>query len=165
MLSLDRNALPSLVSYLERDGIRLPRAGSGRLVGCCPKHGPKSKSRRSFMVKDDRFHCWGCGVGGDVISYVRWRDNCTFREALATLGVLRNLTPVERTEAVRVRQEAEWNRHRKLQQAEAERRERLELRDQLHTTARIYRDLDSRLHELGPTGTESEKYWGRSHRH
>jgi CHC2-type zinc finger protein len=156
----NRDLLPPLVSYLERDGIRLHHAGRGRLVGRCPKHGAKSKSGRSFMVDCERWRCWGCGVGGDLITYIRWRDGCTFREALATLGILRSLTPAERTEAVRIRQEAEWNRSRKLREEEHARRERLQLRGELHTTARIYRDLNNGLHSAGPTGIEAEKYWG-----
>ena len=60
---------------------------SGRnFSGLCPFHGEKSPS---FFVLPDRqfFHCFGCGVGGDVIQFVRKIENLDF---LPTLELLAN---------------------------------------------------------------------------
>ena len=54
-------------------------------VGLCPFHTEKTPS---FTVDEDKqlYHCFGCGVGGDVFSLVMERENLTFPEALRSLG-------------------------------------------------------------------------------
>jgi len=161
MSSFDPAALPPPRCFYERELGRLSPERRGWAQGCCPFH--KSKSGRSFSVNlgNGAFVCFGCGVrGGDIIAFVRFRDGCGFVEACKTLGAWRHITPSDRLEIVRRNQERTWNRQREIQKAEAERRSRLQLRDELHTTARIYRDLNDGLQNAGPTGIESEKYWG-----
>ncbi len=50
--------------------------------GLCPFHGEKTPS---FHVHPDRgfFKCFGCGAGGDVISFFQLLENLTFPEARA----------------------------------------------------------------------------------
>jgi len=54
-------------------------------VGLCPFHTEKTPS---FTVDEDKqlYHCFGCGVGGDVFSLVMERENLTFPEALKSLA-------------------------------------------------------------------------------
>jgi hypothetical protein len=49
--------------------VTLKRAGGGSLKGLCPFHDEKTPS---FNVNPARqfFHCFGCGEGGDVISFL-----------------------------------------------------------------------------------------------
>lgn len=59
---------------------------SGRnFLGLCPFHKEKSPS---FSVSPDKqiFHCFGCGVGGDVISFICKMENVNYREALEILA-------------------------------------------------------------------------------
>lgn len=59
---------------------------SGRnFFGLCPFHKEKSPS---FSVSPDKqiFHCFGCGVGGNVFHFVSKIENISFREALETLA-------------------------------------------------------------------------------
>lgn len=59
---------------------------SGRnFFGLCPFHKEKSPS---FCVSADKqiFHCFGCGVGGNVIHFVSKIENLNFRETLETLA-------------------------------------------------------------------------------
>lgn len=59
---------------------------SGRsYFGLCPFHNEKSPS---FSVSPDKqiFHCFGCGVGGDVFRFVSKIENISFREAVETLA-------------------------------------------------------------------------------
>ncbi len=59
---------------------------SGRnFFGLCPFHKEKSPS---FSVSPDKqiFHCFGCGVGGNVFHFVSKIENLSFRETMETLA-------------------------------------------------------------------------------
>jgi DNA primase len=53
--------------------------------GLCPFHG---ESTPSFSVTSDKqiFHCFGCGAGGNVITFLMDIENISFQEALSKLG-------------------------------------------------------------------------------
>ena len=53
--------------------------------GLCPFHPDKNPS---FIVNPERntFHCFGCGVGGDVYSFVMKFHNLSFPQALEELA-------------------------------------------------------------------------------
>ncbi|MFL6442179.1 MAG: DNA primase [Candidatus Sulfotelmatobacter sp.] len=63
------------------DYIKLKKAGGQNYSGLCPFHGEKTPS---FSVHATRqfFHCFGCGVSGDVFTFVQKIDNVTFSEAV-----------------------------------------------------------------------------------
>ena len=69
-------------------------------AGCCPFHGEKTPS---FTVDPAKglFHCFGCGAGGDVFSYVMKRDNLTFPEALKQLAGKYGIPVPERAKTAR----------------------------------------------------------------
>jgi DNA primase len=54
-------------------------------VGLCPFHTEKTPS---FTIDEEKqlYHCFGCGVGGDIFSLVMERENLTFPEALKSLA-------------------------------------------------------------------------------
>ncbi len=64
--------------------VRLKRSGSG-YVGLCPFHNEKSPS---FSVSPSRqmYKCFGCGVGGNVITFLMEYENYTFPEAMEHLA-------------------------------------------------------------------------------
>jgi DNA primase len=66
-------------------GVALKSAGGGRLKGLCPFHDEKSPS---FNVNpaNGYYKCFGCGEGGDVISFVHKHDHMTFPEAIEHLA-------------------------------------------------------------------------------
>lgn len=72
----------------------LKRAGKN-LKACCPFHGEKTPS---FMVQPEKqlFHCFGCGAGGDVFSFLMRHENMTFPEALKFLADRAHITLPER---------------------------------------------------------------------
>jgi DNA primase len=63
------------------DYIKLKKAGASNYAGLCPFHGEKTPS---FSVHATRqfYHCFGCGVSGDVFSFVQKIENITFPEAV-----------------------------------------------------------------------------------
>lgn len=63
------------------DYIPLKKAGAQNFTGLCPFHKEKSPS---FSVHATRqfFHCFGCGVSGDVFAFVQKIENITFPEAV-----------------------------------------------------------------------------------
>lgn len=68
----------------------LKQAGS-RWKGCCPFHQEKTPS---FIVNPDSntFHCFGCGVGGNVFKFVMMIENLDFPSAVQTLARKYNVT-------------------------------------------------------------------------
>ena len=69
--------------------VTLRNAGGGSLKGLCPFHDERSPS---FNVTPARgfWHCFGCGEGGDVISFVQKIDHLSFTEAVERLAARAN---------------------------------------------------------------------------
>ena len=67
-----------------REQVTLRRSGSS-LVGLCPFHDEKTPS---FHVNPATgyYHCYGCGEGGDVISFVQKTEHLAFTEAVQRLA-------------------------------------------------------------------------------
>ena len=70
--------------------VKLLRKGR-RQVGLCPFHAEKTPS---FSVVDDDgfYHCFGCGVHGDAISFLRETEGLEFIEAVERLAEMAGLT-------------------------------------------------------------------------
>ncbi len=66
------------------DYVELKRAGQN-YKGLCPFHTEKTPS---FMVHPEkqRFHCFGCGAGGDILSFVMKYENLSFQDSLKLLA-------------------------------------------------------------------------------
>ncbi len=64
--------------------VRLQKKGSNHW-GCCPFHNEKTPS---FAVSENKqmFHCFGCGVSGNVYTFVMKYENYTFPEAVRMLA-------------------------------------------------------------------------------
>ncbi len=64
--------------------VNLKRAGSG-FQGLCPFHSEKTPSFTVFP-NTETFHCFGCGAGGDVISFVMRAENLEYMGAIEFLA-------------------------------------------------------------------------------
>lgn len=73
-------AREDVVGVIERYGVQLQKAGP-EYKGLCPFH---SESSPSFTVTPNkgRYHCFGCGSGGDAIQFVQDYLGVDFREAV-----------------------------------------------------------------------------------
>ena len=67
-----------------QDYVSLKKAGA-TYKGLCPFHGEKTPS---FQVNRDKgfFHCFGCGVGGDVIKFLELHEKVGFTDAVKQLA-------------------------------------------------------------------------------
>ena len=65
--------------------VRLTKKSGSNLFGLCPFHSEKTPS---FSVSPDKqiYHCFGCGKGGSVISFIMEIENLSFPEAVAFLA-------------------------------------------------------------------------------
>ena len=81
----NKSRLSDLISkYLQLT----PRGNS--FIGKCPFHNEKTPS---FNVSDEKglFHCFGCKVGGNAITFLMKYKNLTFREAINELSIFAGL--------------------------------------------------------------------------
>src|SRR5918997_7004948 len=67
------------------DYVQLRRAGADSMKGLCPFHDEKSPS---FHVRPNHghFHCFGCGEGGDVYTFLQKLEHISFVEAVEQLA-------------------------------------------------------------------------------
>jgi len=64
--------------------VSLKRAGSN-MNGLCPFHSEKTPSFTVF-TSTQNFYCFGCGAGGDVITFIMRMENLEYRDALEFLA-------------------------------------------------------------------------------
>ncbi|MGY0231595.1 DNA primase [Longispora urticae] len=78
----ERTSIADVIS----EHVTLKSAGGGNLKGLCPFHDEKSAS---FNVSSARnvFYCFGCGAGGDAISFVQQIEHLTFVESIERLAL------------------------------------------------------------------------------
>ncbi len=82
-----RERVRDAVDFEELVGARteLKRSGARRLQGLCPFHEERTPSFGIDPV-EKLYHCFGCGVGGDVFSFVMETEGLDFAGALESLA-------------------------------------------------------------------------------
>ena len=78
---IDRSDIVDVVSGY----VRLSKRSGANMFGLCPFHSEKTPS---FSVSPDKqiYHCFGCGKGGGVISFIMEIENLSYPEAVAFLA-------------------------------------------------------------------------------
>ena len=94
--------------------VALRPAGVGSLKGLCPFHDERTPS---FHVRPHlgMWHCFGCGEGGDVISFVQKIDHLSFTEAVEFLAQRAGITLHYEEGGTQVRSEEPGKRQRLLE--------------------------------------------------
>ncbi|MQA72858.1 MAG: DNA primase [Solirubrobacterales bacterium] len=115
----------------------LRRAGA-RFTGLCPFHDERTPSF-SVDPQEKLYHCFGCGVGGDVIKFVEEKEGLSFPDAV---------------EALADRYGVELERDQEDPRAEEARRKRARLAELLERTAAFYAGF---LRDA-PQATKARKY-------
>ena len=98
------------------------RRQGARWVGLCPFHEERTPSF-SVDAQEKLYHCFGCGIGGDVIKFVEEKEGVGFAEAVELLAD---------------RYGVELEREKEDPRAEARRQQRRRLEELLARTASYY---------------------------
>ena len=79
------------IDEVVRETVTLKAAGGGSFKGLCPFHDERTPS---FHVTPSKglYHCFSCGEGGDVITYLRKIEALTFTEAVERLAEKYNIS-------------------------------------------------------------------------
>ncbi|HUC00016.1 MAG TPA: DNA primase [Solirubrobacterales bacterium] len=118
------------------------RRQGARWVGLCPFHEERTGSF-SVDAQEKLYHCFGCGVGGDVIKFVEEKEGLGFAEAVEVLAD---------------RYGVEIEREQEDPRAEARRQQRRRLEQLLERTAGYYANY---LWESEEAGKAREYLGGR----
>jgi DNA primase len=92
--------------------VRLRKAGATNYSGLCPFHKEKSPSFSVHAVRQF-YHCFGCGVSGDVFTFVSKMENVSFPEAVRIVAVKCGI-PLPKKEYSSPEEAAEARLRRKL---------------------------------------------------
>jgi DNA primase len=92
--------------------IRLRKAGAANYSGLCPFHKEKSPSFSVHAVRQF-YHCFGCGLSGDVFSFVAKIENVSFPEAVRIVALKCGI-PLPKKEYSSSEEAAEARLRRKL---------------------------------------------------
>ena len=113
----DLKAQTDIVRIVQ-DSVSLKKSGA-TYKGLCPFHGEKTPS---FHVNSDKgfFHCFGCGVGGDVIKFLELRDKITFPDAVRQLAERSGMTLPDKQDNADPAADAEREALLKMQEVAAE---------------------------------------------
>ncbi|MDR2077831.1 MAG: DNA primase, partial [Rickettsiales bacterium] len=78
-----------VLSDIVRRNVKVIQRGRSK-VACCPFHSEKTPS---FHINDDKgfYHCFGCGVHGDVFSFLMQKDGLSFKAAIERLAEENNV--------------------------------------------------------------------------
>jgi len=98
------------------------RRSGARFTGLCPFHDERTPSF-SVDPQEKLYHCFGCGVGGDVIRFVEEKEGLSFADAVESLAD---------------RYGVELEREQEDPRAEEQRRKRARLSELLERTAGFY---------------------------
>src|SRR5437667_10780230 len=94
---IDDLRLAANIVQVVQEYVPLKRAGT-TYKGLCPFHSEKTPS---FHVNPDKgfFHCFGCGVGGDVFKFLELHERVDFPEAVKMLAEKFGIALPERSES------------------------------------------------------------------
>lgn len=81
------------LSEIASSYMQLKRRGRN-LVGLCPFHGEKTPSFNIY-TENGSFYCFGCGTGGDVITFIMKIENLDYMEAVKFLAQRAGMTVPE----------------------------------------------------------------------
>lgn len=83
------------LSEIAGNYISLKRRGRN-MVGLCPFHGEKTPSFNIY-TENNSFYCFGCGVGGDVVTFIMKIENLDYIEAVKFLAQRAGMNMPEET--------------------------------------------------------------------
>ena len=77
---------PDILAVMEREGLKLRRAGQS-YRGKCPNHNGKSNGSLAVYPDSQSWYCFGCSEGGDAIDFIMKLKGLSFKDACVYLGI------------------------------------------------------------------------------
>ena len=87
---IDEIILRNDIEHLIGSYVSLRRAG-GNMKGLCPFHSEKTPSFTVYPA-DNSFYCFGCGVGGDAITFIKKMEHLDYPDAVEFLAKRAGIT-------------------------------------------------------------------------
>lgn len=148
--SIEKALLPPARAFFESElSCPLSRADRrGEVRGNCCFH--RSRSGKSFVVnvESGRWFCFGCNFGGDQISFLRRRYGLSFIDACKSLGCWDSVSDADRHAIAQKTAERQKKQTEEARLKRLAHEQRIKLRAEIHTTARIQRETSVRLSQL-----------------
>lgn len=109
--SIDQVRDLNIVDVIRNSGVELKKQGVS-FKGLCPFHNEKSPS---FTVSEQKqfYKCFGCGKGGDVISYIVDHEKLSFFDAVEWLAKENNITLEYDKEVVETQEQKDYRQQLK----------------------------------------------------
>jgi hypothetical protein len=155
----DPTRLPAARAFFEAEGVIRPGDRPdrrGNIKGDCIAHPSKSHKSCAYRL-NGQIYCYGCGFHGDLIDFVKLRHRVHFRTAAKILGAWRDspLTQQERTKLNHRASVQQQEREQAIQAEKAQRKERLNLRVEIHEDAQLMKEISLKLRD----DVENETLW------
>lgn len=141
----------SCQQFAEHIGLKVNRAG----FICCPFHGEKTASLKLYP-KTRGWYCFGCGAGGDVISFAKRYYGITFTQALERLNYDFALgLQIGQPDGVARVKQALLAAKRRIE-AEKERERKQEIEQAYWEAYDKLKELDETIERLSPKSADDE---------
>ena len=87
---IDEIVMRNDIEHLIGGYVSLRRAG-GNMKGLCPFHSEKTPSFTVYPA-DNSFYCFGCGIGGDAITFIKKIEHLDYPDAVEFLAKRAGIT-------------------------------------------------------------------------
>lgn len=101
MITAEKIAAIDLLEIMKNEDVELHQRGNGYQFKCCFHEDRHPSGSVSFHKGKQRWHCFSCNVGGDVVDFIRKRHDLDFKAACQYLGI--ESGPLSRSQKLKIK--------------------------------------------------------------